>query len=159
MVCQLLLILEVQGSNFASSPLYALKYFLGLSFTFITCAYIYDSHLVPIVAITPFIRRHIAPSRFCQFHTIFTPLPKIFKTSTPTKLHVLRYVPRKECEISANGINHLLALSGDIASYSSASNFLSSLPLSVSWVLYRFSDATAQVSRTSVEDPSQPFFS
>ena len=55
-VCQLLPILEVQGSNLASSPLYALKYFLGLSFTFITCAYIYDSHLVPIVTITPFIR-------------------------------------------------------------------------------------------------------
>ena len=99
---------------------------------------------------------HIAPSRFRPFHTIFMPLPKIFTTFTPTKPHVLRYVPRKECEISANGINRLLALFADLASYSSASNFLSSLPLSVSWVLYRFSDATAQVSRTSVEDPSRP---
>ena len=25
---------------------------------------------------------HIAPSRFCQFHAIFTPLPKIFTTTT-----------------------------------------------------------------------------
>ena len=38
---------------------------------------------------------HIAPSRFCLFHAIFTPLPKIFTTSTPTKPHVLWYVPRR----------------------------------------------------------------
>ena len=38
---------------------------------------------------------HIAPSRFCLFHAIFTPLSKIFTTSTPTKPHVLWYVPRR----------------------------------------------------------------
>ena len=57
------------------------------------------------------------------------PLPKIFTTFTPTKPHVLRYVPRKECEISANGNSRLLALFGYLALNSSASNFLSSLPL------------------------------
>ena len=32
----------------------------------------------------------------CHFYVIFTPLPKIFTTSTPTKPHVLWYVPRRE---------------------------------------------------------------
>ena len=84
MVCQLLPILEVQGSNLASSPLYALKYFLGLSFTFITCAYIYDSHLVPIVTITPYTLHLLV--FFSPFHTIFMPLPKIFTTAWVTML-------------------------------------------------------------------------
>ena len=38
---------------------------------------------------------HISPSRFRPFHMIFMPLPKIFTTFTPTKPHVLRYVPRR----------------------------------------------------------------
>ena len=53
-VCQLIPILEVQGSNLACTHCMQSNIFLGLSFTFITCAYIYDSHLVPIVIITPF---------------------------------------------------------------------------------------------------------
>ena len=104
-------ILEVQGSNLACSLSYALKIFLCLGvylhymcICFILClrfsfSSYCDHH--------PF---HIAPSRFRPFHTIFMPLPKIFTTFTPTKPHVLRYVPRKESEISANGINRLLAL-------------------------------------------------
>ena len=69
-VCQLLPILEVQGSNLASSPLYVLKCVLGLSFTFITCAYIYDSHLVPIVTITPFTLHLIYFPVLYNFHAI-----------------------------------------------------------------------------------------
>ena len=53
-VSQLFPILEVQGSNLACTHCMQSNIFLGLSFTFITCAYIYDSHLVPIVTITPY---------------------------------------------------------------------------------------------------------
>ena len=61
-------------------PFVCSQIFLGLSF--ITCTYIYNSHLVPIFNMSMYMCDHhpfhIAPSWICPFHTIFTPLPKIF---------------------------------------------------------------------------------
>ena len=63
----------------------------------------YDSHFVSIYNMLVLTCAHC--TKFSILSVILTSLSKIFVTSTPTKLHVLRYVPRRECEISAMMIN------------------------------------------------------
>ena len=68
---------------------------------------------------SPFRREHIAPSRFCLFHLISTPLPEIFTTSTNSiqcielgfNLHVsrlTRYNVSNWCLISLKTRSHLV---------------------------------------------------